>query len=135
VVADIAQVKVLVADDNALSAELMCDHLESLGYAVDCASDGRRALDLASSGEYRLLLLDVNMPFYDGVEVVRMLRRHPLLRRIKVIVVTADRLASRRAELSRGGIDGYLTKPVDLARLGELVNRVLALERDQVGTS
>jgi CheY-like chemotaxis protein len=58
-----------------------------------------------------------------------------LLRPIKVIVVTADRLASRRAELYRGGIDGYLTKPIDMALLDELMNRVLAHERDQIGTS
>jgi CheY-like chemotaxis protein len=43
-----AQIKVLVADDNALSAELMCDHLQSLGYSVDRAADGKQALDKAS---------------------------------------------------------------------------------------
>jgi CheY-like chemotaxis protein len=84
---------------------------------------------MASSGRFQLLILDVNMPGYDGVEVLQRLRQaggdgkgHSL----KVIVVTADRLATRREELSTEGIDGYLTKPIDLQRLTGEVRRVLS---------
>jgi two-component system, sensor histidine kinase and response regulator len=120
-----AAARILVAEDNPLSAELLRDHLTSLGYEVDCAPDGNRALNMAGSGDYGLMLLDVNMPVYDGVEVLRMLRRRLLLRPIKVIVVTADRLATRREELTQDGIDGYLTKPLDLDELSGEVDRVL----------
>jgi len=118
-------VRVLVAEDNPLSSELLRDHLSLLGYTVDCAEDGNRTLVMASSGDYRVLLLDVNMPIYNGVEVLRLLRRKEVTSPIKVIVVTADRLASRREELMGEGIDGYLTKPVDLDRLAGELNRVL----------
>jgi DNA-binding response OmpR family regulator len=77
------------------------------------------------SGRYRLLILDVNMPGQDGVEVLKRLRAE-LAQPPKVIVVTADRLATRRDELTQAGIDGYMTKPVDLRRLTEEVERVLA---------
>ena len=120
-----AGVRVLVAEDNPLSSELLRDHLTLLGYAVDCAEDGNRTLAMASSGDYRVLLLDVNMPIYNGVEVLRQLRRTEATSPIKVIVVTADRLASRREELMSEGIDGYLTKPVDLDRLAGELHRVL----------
>lgn len=124
-IADVKRDRILVAEDNPLSAELLRDHLSSLGYTVDCAPDGNRTLALAGTGDYALLLLDVNMPQYDGVEVLHMLRKRLLLRPIKVIVVTADRLATRREELSRDGIDGYMTKPLDLEELAAQVERLL----------
>ena len=116
--------RVLIADDNASSAELLSAFLESLGYAVDWAADGDHALAMAATGVYQVLLLDIHMPGYDGVEVMR--RLHLLHGRpLRVIAVTADRLATRREELTRMGIDGYLTKPVDLPRLKEELARVL----------
>ena len=123
---------ILVAEDNPLSAELMHDHLESLGYAVEHATDGVEAVEMASSGRFQLLILDVNMPGYDGVQVMQHLRARSdgAMQTLKVIVVTADRLATRREELSIAGIDGYLTKPLDLQRLTGEVNRVLS----QAGT-
>lgn len=116
--------RVLIADDNASSAELLSTFLESLGYSVDWAADGDHALAMAATGVYQVLLLDIHMPGYDGVEVMR--RLHLLHGRpLRVIAVTADRLATRREELTRMGIDGYLTKPVDLPRLKEELARVL----------
>jgi CheY-like chemotaxis protein len=117
--------RALVADDNPFNAELIHDHLETLGYSVDCADDGARAVAMASTGRYDALLLDVNLPIHDGVEVVRMLHRRPPPHPLKVIVVTADRMASRRAELSVQGIDGYLTKPLDLDRLTAIMDSAL----------
>jgi DNA-binding response OmpR family regulator len=116
---------ILVAEDNPPSAELLHDHLGSLGYGVDVATDGKLAVEMAMSGRYSLLILDVNMPGYDGVQVLQRLRAE-LAQPPKVIVVTADRLATRRDELTRAGIDAYMTKPVDLHRLTEEVKRVLA---------
>lgn len=123
---------ILVAEDNPLSAELMHDHLESLGYAVEHATDGVQAVEMASSGRFQLLILDVNMPGYDGVQVMQHLRARSdgATQTLKVIVVTADRLATRREELANAGIHGYLTKPLDLQRLTGEVNRVLS----QAGT-
>jgi CheY-like chemotaxis protein len=122
---------ILVAEDNPPSAELLHDHLDSLGYGVDVATDGKLAIEMAMSGRYQLLILDVNMPGYDGVQVLQRLHQD-LARPPKVIVVTADRLATRRDELTQAGIDGYMTKPVDLRRLTEEVKRVLA-EADGAG--
>jgi two-component system, sensor histidine kinase and response regulator len=116
---------ILVAEDNPPSAELLHDHLDSLGYGVDIATNGELAIEMAMSGRYRLLILDVNMPGYDGVQVLQRLRAE-MEEPPKVIIVTADRLATRRDELTQAGIDGYMTKPVDLRRLTEEVERVLA---------
>jgi DNA-binding response OmpR family regulator len=115
---------ILVAEDNPPSAELLHDHLDSLGYGVEVATDGKLAIEMAMSGRYQLVILDVNMPGYDGVQVLHRLRAE-LANPPKVIVVTADRLATRRDELTQAGIDGYMTKPVDLRRLTEEIERVL----------
>jgi CheY-like chemotaxis protein len=121
----VAVATILVAEDNPPSAELLHDYLDSLGYGVDVATNGPLAIEMAMSGRYELLILDVNMPGYDGVEVLKRLR-HEMTQPPKVIVVTADRLATRRDELTQAGIDGYMTKPVDLRRLTEEIKRVLA---------
>lgn len=117
-------IRVLVADDNPVNAELIRDHLESRGYEVDWAEDGDHALAMAATGAYQVMLLDVHMPVYDGVEVMRRLHLR-VGRRLRVIAITADRLASRREELTRMGIDGYMTKPIDLDRLDAEISRVL----------
>ena len=119
------QATILVAEDNPPSAELLHDHLESLGYGVQLATDGKLAIEMALTGRFQLLILDVNMPGSDGVQVLLRLRQE-MAQPPKVIVVTADRLATRRDELTQAGIDGYMTKPVDLQRLTDEIERVLA---------
>jgi CheY-like chemotaxis protein len=122
------QATILVAEDNPPSAELLHDHLESLGYGVEVATDGKLAIEMALTGRFHLLILDVNMPGSNGVEVLQRLRQE-MTQPPRVIVVTADRLATRRDELTHAGIDGYMTKPVDLQRLTDEVKRVLAEAR------
>ncbi len=118
--------RILVADDDPASLELVQVYLESKGYEVACASDGNRALELGESGEFDLVILDVHMPLYEGVEVLQMLRKRFIQHPLKIIALTADAGAGLRDDLARGGIDGYLTKPVSLAELGEEIKRLLA---------
>jgi CheY-like chemotaxis protein len=118
--------RILVADDDPASLELVQVYLESKGYEVACASDGNRALELSESEEFDLVILDVHMPLYEGAEVLEMLRKRFIQHPIKIIALTADARAGVRDDLVRGGIDGYLTKPVSLAKLGEEITRLLA---------
>ena len=120
------EAKILVAEDNPPSAELLHDHLESLGYGVELASDGQLAVEMALTGRFQLLILDVNMPGYDGLCGSSCTRWASPTTKSAVIVVTADRLATRRDELTQLGVDGYMTKPVDLQRLTDEVKGVLA---------
>jgi CheY-like chemotaxis protein len=118
--------RILVADDDPASAELLTYFLESRGYEVATAPDGNRALDMGTSGEYSLVILDMHMPMYDGVELLEFLRKRYKLHPIKVIALTGDLSEDVRQALQAGGIDSFLTKPVDLHRLGEEVNRLTA---------
>ena len=117
--------RVLVAEDDPASLELVQAFLESEGYDVEAALDGNRALDLAGSGDFNLLILDIHMPLYGGVEVLQMLRKRFLHHPMKIIALTADARPELRDELLQEGIDGYLTKPVSLADLRSEVQRLL----------
>jgi len=118
--------RILVADDDPASAELLTYFLESNGFQVSTADDGNRALELGASGDYALVILDVHMPTYDGVEVLQFLRKRHVLRPIKVIALTGDLSDDVRRALESNGIDSFITKPVDLALLREEVNRLTA---------
>jgi CheY-like chemotaxis protein len=118
--------RILVAEDDPASLEMLQVYLESKGYEVGAAPDGNRALEMGASGEFDLLILDVHMPLYGGVEVLKMLRKRLLRHPIKIIALTADAGSELRDELRREGVDSYLTKPVSPALLGEMVARLLA---------
>ncbi len=118
--------RILVAEDDLPSLELLCAYLESKGYTVGAAPDGNRALDMAVSGEYDLLILDVHMPLYGGQEVLQMLRKRLLVHPLKIIALTADTRWALRDEMMANGIDGYLLKPVSLSELGKELTRLLA---------
>jgi len=119
----VVSANILVADDDPASAELLMYYLESRGHRVVTAPDGNRALEMGSSGDFQLVILDVHMPMYNGVEVLEMLRKRHVLHPIKVIALTGDSSESTRRALEGGGIDAFLTKPVDLSLLGKEVSR------------
>ena len=119
-------VRILVADDDPASAELLTYFLESKGFSVMTAPDGNQALEMGATGEFGLVILDVHMPMYDGVEVLEMLRKRHVLHPIKVIALTGDSSESVRHALEGGRIDAFLTKPVDLDLLGQEVERLTA---------
>ena len=100
--------------------------LESNGFEVSTAPDGNRALEMGSSGDYQLVILDVHMPMYDGIELLQFLRKRHVLHPIKVIALTGDLSDETREALAGGGIDSFMTKPVDLGLLKDEVNRLLA---------
>ena len=118
--------RVLVADDDPASAELVLYFLQSHGFTVSTALDGNRALELGASGDYKVVILDVHMPMYDGLEVLQMLRRRHVLHPIKVIGLTGDAPEQVRLALVRNGVDSFLVKPVNLSLLRQEVDRLMA---------
>ena len=113
-----------MADDDPASAELLTYFLESKGFEVSTARDGNRALEMGTSGDFQLVILDVHMPMYDGVEVLQFLRKRHILHPIKVIALTGDLSNEVRDALASGGIDSFLSKPVDLGLLHDEVRRL-----------
>src|SRR5260370_35085817 len=103
--------RILVVDDDAASLDLVTTWLQSHGYSVAQAADGNRAVSLGTEERFDLVILDVHMPTYDGIEILRFLRRRHVHRPVKVIALTGDSTESVRTRLRRSGTEGFRPKP------------------------
>jgi CheY-like chemotaxis protein len=117
---------ILVVDDNRDNVEILSTFLESRGYRVASAQDGKAALAKLEEVNPDLVLLDVMMPGMDGWQVCRTIKRHPEFGSTRVVMVTAKGGFEDKFEGMRSGADDYIVKPVDLAELEEKVERNLA---------
>jgi DNA-binding response OmpR family regulator len=117
---------ILVVDDNRDNVEILRAFLESRGYRVASAIDGKTALAKVEEVQPALVLLDVMMPGMDGWQVCRTIKNHPDHGGTKVVMVTAKGDFEDKYEGMRSGADDYVVKPVDLGELEEKVRRNLA---------
>ncbi len=114
--------KVLVADDNANSRELVKDIIESIGYEAVQATDGPNALIAAQTQAPDLIILDVNMPGMSGFEVCAALKSDPQLAQIPILMLTALADVENRVTGLGLGADDYLSKPFSPRELAARVN-------------
>jgi CheY-like chemotaxis protein len=118
---------ILAVDDDEDNLLLLAYALEPLGCSLLTAVDGRSALSLARSYQPDLILLDVLMPYMNGVEVVSQLREDPKIKTIPVIAVTALAIAEDRKRLLQVGFNDYISKPYMLEDIEATVRRYLRL--------
>jgi CheY-like chemotaxis protein len=123
--------KVLIAEDNAVNRELLCELLELRGYTVLEACDGEEALRMVEQFQPDLLLLDIGMPLLDGFAVMRKIRENPRLASLPVVAVTAYAMQGDREKVLNSKFDGYLSKPVNARALGEELERLLGKREDR----
>ena len=117
--------KILLVEDEEKLARMVELELKYEGYQVDKAADGRTGLDMAQTGDYDLILLDIMLPALNGMEVLRRLRRESL---VPVIMLTArDTVRDKVAGLDAGA-DDYITKPFAIE---ELLARIRAALRNK----
>ena len=109
--------KILLADDNLPSRELMREILEASGHGVLEAVNGRDALDLIHQNRPDLVFLDLQMPLMDGFRVIQELRSDIRFRRLPVIAVTASAMLGDRERAIAAGFDSYIAKPINLSEL------------------
>lgn len=125
--------RILVAEDNKLNRKIAGKMLEKLGCSVEEAVDGDEALKLLAREEYDLVLMDVQMPGKDGLEVTKALRSPSWTganKDVSVIALTAHAMAEDRARCLAAGMDDYLAKPVRLKDLEEKLHLHLNEKRD-----
>jgi DNA-binding response OmpR family regulator len=124
------KIKVLVAEDDANLATGLKDGLDLMGYQVSLAKTGTRALDMAVTGQYPLLVLDLNLPGMNGMDVCRAIRQsNP---KLPILILTALGGVDQKIEGLEAGADDYMVKPPDLreldARLRALLRRAEPVE-------
>lgn len=116
--------KILAVDDERHIVRLVQVNLERQGYQVVTAFDGKEALEKVDSEHPDLIVLDVMMPYMDGFEVLKNLKKNAVTRDIPVIMLTAK---AQDADVFRGwqsGVDCYLTKPFNPMELIAFVKRI-----------
>ncbi|MBI5200104.1 MAG: response regulator [Elusimicrobia bacterium] len=115
--------KILVVDDEpAILANLQA-LLETRGYKVVVASEGRGAVDLAREARPDMVLLDVKLPVLDGLEVCRVLKEDRATRRIPIVMLSGLDTLGDVDKAVACGADDYLTKPLDTEKLLEVLKK------------
>jgi CheY-like chemotaxis protein len=118
--------KILLVEDNEMNRDMLSRRLEKRGYEVVIAVDGQQGVARAQSEAPALILMDMSLPVLDGWEAARQLKSAPATRAIPIIALTAHAMSGDREKAMEAGADDFDTKPVDLARLLEKIEALLA---------
>ena len=121
-------ITILIADDNAVSLELVADALAAPGYRIVEASNGNDALAKVRSERPQLVLLDIQMPELNGFEVLRQIRALDPSVRCQILALTAFAMEGDRERVLAAGFDGYIAKPISITKVRETVRRLLNLQ-------
>ncbi|MDB5033385.1 MAG: rpfC [Chlorobi bacterium] len=128
VMTHVRPLRVLVAEDNPVNQLLARRVLEKDGHAVVVAENGLLALDLLLAGTFDLVLMDVQMPELDGLQVTRMVRERERASggHVIIIAMTAHALKGDRERCLEAGMDGFIPKPIRFPKLFELMEELTA---------
>ena len=115
--------KILLVEDNEMNRDMLTRRLERKGFEVVIAVDGQAGIDMASSSNPDIILMDLSLPVIDGWEATRRIKADPATQSIPVIALTAHAMAGDEQKALEAGCDDYDTKPIDLKRLlGKIEN-------------
>lgn len=117
---------ILVVDDSADNVAMISLGLQQEGYRVVTASNGEDAVTVAAQTMPNLILMDINLPTLDGLGATRRIRETEALRDVPVIAITAFGTEGFQRAAYDAGVSGYLTKPLDLDRMHQLIARLLS---------
>ena len=117
--------KILLVEDNEMNRDMLTRRLERKGFEVVIAVDGQAGIDMASSSNPDIILMDLSLPFIDGWEATRKIKATPVTQSIPVIALTAHAMAGDEQKALEAGCDDYDTKPIDFKRLlGKIENYI-----------
>lgn len=117
---------ILVVDDSADNVAMISLDLQQQGYRVVTAANGEDAITVATQMLPNLILMDINLPALDGLGATRRIRENGALREVPVIAITAFGTEGFQRAAYDAGVSGYLTKPLDLDRMHQLIARLLS---------
>ena len=117
--------KILLAEDNEANVMMVKDYLENHGYRILVANHGREVLDQVNEFSPDLILMDIQMPKMDGLEATRRLRAKPEFTSVPIIALTAFAMPGDRERCLEAGANEYMSKPVILRKLLELISDLL----------
>jgi len=104
---------ILIVDDNIDNLDLAQIVLESEGYEVQVAEDATQAIDRLSSYRPNLILMDLQLPGMDGLELTRQLRKDPSMNDVPIVALSAYAMKGDQEKARAAGCSGYITKPIN----------------------
>ena len=110
-----------MAEDNPVNQKLIGIMLKNLGCAVDMVANGKEAVEKITSSHYDLCLMDLQMPVMGGIDATREIRTRSDYRQFPIIALTAAATAEDQAHCKAAGMNAYLTKPIEVERLKEVI--------------
>lgn len=117
--------RVLIVDDNPTNLKLVAYLVRAHDYEVHTATDAEAALEGIRAHRPHLILMDIQLPGVDGLELTRRLKTDPATRDIVIVAVTAYAMKGDQEKAMAAGCDDYVTKPIDTRKLPELIARHL----------
>lgn len=121
---EVAPLEILLAEDNPVNQMVAVKLLNSRGHKVDVARNGLEAIEAVERGDYDLVLMDMQMPGLNGLEATSRIRALPGAKaRVPIIAMTANAMAGDREACLAAGMDDYISKPVNLAKLMSIIAR------------
>jgi len=117
---------ILVVDDSADNVAMISLALQTQGYRVVTANNGEDAVTVAAHTMPNLILMDINLPTLDGLGATRRILDNDALREVPIIAITAFGTEGFQRAAYDAGVSGYLTKPIDLDRMHQLIARLLS---------
>lgn len=124
---DFNGLKIFVAEDDPISAFLLCHFLQIQGCIVTHVKNGHEVLEKVQSanGEVDLIIMDYHMPGLDGLQILKLLKNHEVLKDIPVIIATGDTFTDSQNLLFQAGADAVVDKPINHKMLSNIINRHL----------
>jgi CheY-like chemotaxis protein len=117
---------VLVVEDTEDNRQMMRRLLELSGFKVVEALNGREAVEIAREVRPEIILMDLSLPFVDGLAATRQIRSMPDMRTVPIVAVSAHDTSDFHGLALEAGCNAYVTKPIDYPELEALVNQLLA---------
>ena len=118
--------KILLVEDNEMNRDMLSRRLLRKGYEVVMAVDGEQAVAMAQSEKPDLILMDMSLPVIDGWEATRRVKKADGSSHIPIIALTAHAMSGDRERALDAGCDDYDTKPIEMPRLLEKIDALLA---------
>jgi CheY-like chemotaxis protein len=116
---------ILIVDDNPMNMKLVRILLTTEGYEVRTAVDADEALNVLKEFHPRVILMDIQLPGIDGLELTRRLKSDPSTQDITILALTAYVMKGDKEKILAAGCDGYIPKPIDTRTLAQLVAEYL----------
>ena len=117
--------KILVVEDNELNLKLFCDLLPAHDYEAEPVRDGREAVASARAFAPDLIIMDIQMPYISGLELIEQLKADEELKATPIMAVTAYAARGDEERIRDAGAEGYVSKPISVVRFVEAVRALL----------